>query len=57
MILDKFLPKFEFNEIHTVTVNAPLERVFAAIKELTAAELSPLIFWMMGIRSLHARLM
>ena len=42
MILDKFLPTYEFNEIHTVKVNAPPERVFTAMKELTAAELSPL---------------
>ena len=57
MLLDKFLPKFEFNEIHTTKVDAPPERVFTAIKELTAAELSPLIFWMMDIRSLPAKLM
>jgi hypothetical protein len=49
MQLDKFLPTYEFNEIHTVTVNAAPERVFTSIKELTAAELSPLIFWMMDI--------
>jgi hypothetical protein len=57
MLLDKFLPNYEFNEIHTVTVGAPLERVFTAIKELTPAELSPLIFWMLGIRNLPAKLM
>lgn len=56
MVLDKFLPKYEFNEVHTVAVNAPPERVFTSIKELTAAELSPLIFWMMDIRSLPAKL-
>lgn len=57
MQLDNYLPAYDFNEIHTVTVDAPPERVFTAIKELTAAELSPLIFWMMGIRSLPAKLM
>jgi hypothetical protein len=56
MILDKFLPTHEFNEIHTVTVDAPPERVFAAIKKLTPAELSPLIFWMLDLRSLPAKL-
>jgi hypothetical protein len=40
-----------------VTVNAPPERVFNAIKELTPADLSPLIFWMLGIRNLPAKLM
>lgn len=57
MILDKFLPKYEFNEIHTVKVDAPLERVFTAMKELTPAELSPLIFWMLDLRNLPAKLM
>jgi len=57
LVLDKFLPKYEFNEIHTVTVNAFPKCVFTAMKELTAAELSPLIFWMLDIRSLPAKLM
>jgi hypothetical protein len=57
MILDKFLHTYEFNEIHTVTVDAPPERVFTTIKELTPAELSPIIFWMIDIRSLPAKLM
>jgi hypothetical protein len=57
MILDKFLPNYEFNEIHTVKVDASPERVFIAMRELTPAELSPLIFWMLDLRSLPARLM
>ena len=56
MVLDDFLPDYEFNEIHTVTVDAAPERVITAIKELTAAELSPLIFWMLSIRNLPAKL-
>jgi hypothetical protein len=57
MKLDEFLPAYEFNEIHTVTVNAPPARVFTALKELTVAELSPLILLMLGIRALPARLL
>jgi hypothetical protein len=56
MKLDTFLPEFEFNEIHRVRVNASPERVFAAIRELTVAELSPLIFAMFALRDLPARL-
>jgi hypothetical protein len=56
MKLDDFLPEYEFNEVHTVRVDAPAEKVFAAIKELTVAELSPLIFAMLNLRSLPARL-
>lgn len=56
MHLDKFLPDYEFNETHTVTMDAAPERIFTAMKELTAAELSPLIFWMLDLRSLPAKL-
>jgi hypothetical protein len=44
MKLDEFLPTWQFNEVHTVVVDAPPGRVFTAMKELTAAELYPLIF-------------
>lgn len=57
MRLDEFLPSYEFCELHKVTVEAPPERVFAALKELTIAELSPLIFLLTGIRSLPGRLL
>ena len=57
MRLNEFLPNYEFNEIHAVTVNAPPERVFAALKSLTAAELSPLIFLLLDIRYLPTRLL
>ncbi|MCJ7432934.1 MAG: hypothetical protein MUO77_05545 [Anaerolineales bacterium] len=57
MRLDEFLPDYEFNEIHTVTVDASPECVFTAIKELTAAELSRLVFWMLDLRNLPAKLM
>ena len=57
MLLDDFLPEIQFNEVHTVHVNAPPEKVFTAIKELTASELSPLIFWMLNLRELPGRLL
>jgi len=57
MKLNEFLPTYEFNEIHMLDVKASPERVFAAIKELTVAELSPLIFAMFNLRSLPALLM
>ncbi|MBN1450014.1 MAG: hypothetical protein JW963_03290 [Anaerolineales bacterium] len=56
MKLDEFLPTWQFNEVHTVVVGAPPGRVFTAMKELTAAELSPLIFWMLNLRNLPAKL-
>jgi hypothetical protein len=57
MKLDTFLPEYEFNEVHKIQVNAPPAKVFAAIKELTTAELSPLVFVMLNLRSLPARLL
>src|SRR5512139_2395130 len=56
MHLDHFLPSYEFNEVHAVTVNAPPERVFTALKELTNADFSPLVSLLLGIRNLPARL-
>jgi hypothetical protein len=56
MQLDNYLPNYDFTEIHTVKVDASPEWVFAAIKELTPAELSPIIFWMLDLRSLPAKL-
>jgi hypothetical protein len=57
MKLNEYLPAYEFNEVHTVMVNAPPERVFRALKELTSADLSPLIFLLLDIRALPARLL
>ncbi len=57
MRLDNFLPTYEFQEVHAVTVNASPERVFTALKELTTAELSPLVFLLFSIRALPARLL
>jgi hypothetical protein len=56
-LLDQFLPEFEFNEVHSLTVNASPHQVFIAIRELTSAELSPLIFGMLNLRNLPARLL
>ena len=54
--LDKYLPSYDFNEIHTVIIQASPERAFAALKELRSAELSPLVYWLLSIRELPARL-
>ncbi len=57
MRLNEFLSSYEFREIHSVIVNAPPERVFTALKELTAADISPLVFLLLDIRNLPARLL
>ncbi len=56
MLLDDFLPIYQFNEVHKVTVRASLDKTFAAIKQLTPSELSPLVNFFLGIRDLPARL-
>lgn len=57
MLLDEFLPTYEFNEVHAVTVHAPPDRVYAAIHEMRAGELSPLVNLMLSLRGLPARLL
>jgi hypothetical protein len=57
MLLDKFLPAYEFNEVHTVTVQASPDRIYAAIHELRAGELSPLVNLMLSLRNLPSRLL
>ncbi len=57
MRLNEFLPSHEFREIHSVIINASPERTFVAIKELTVADLSPLILLMFNIRWLPAKLL
>src|ERR1051326_4431025 len=37
--LDEFVPLYQFYEWHTTTVNAPPERVYAAIQEVEADEI------------------
>jgi hypothetical protein len=54
MLLDDFLPTYQFNEVHKVPVRASLEKTFAAIKELTPSELSPWVTLLLGIRALPA---
>ena len=39
-ILDDFVPAYEFSEFHTVRIKAPRERVFAAIRDVTANEIT-----------------
>ncbi|MBA4380084.1 MAG: hypothetical protein C0393_05280, partial [Anaerolinea sp.] len=56
MLLDDFLSVYQFNEVHKVTVRASRDKTFAAVKQLTPSELSPLVKLLLGIRGLPARL-
>jgi hypothetical protein len=39
-ILDDFVPTYQFAEFHTIRIAAPRERVFAAIRDVTANEIT-----------------
>ena len=41
LLLNKYLPAYDFNEVHSVSIHASPEKVFAAVKNLTPSELSP----------------
>jgi hypothetical protein len=55
MLLDEFLPAYDFHEFHELRVSASASCVYRALKELTLDEL-PVAATLMGIRSLPARL-
>lgn len=57
MLLDQYLPQYNFNEIHQVKIKASSEQVYRAMKELSPAELSPLVFAMLNLRQLPARIL
>lgn len=54
-LLDRYLPDFQFREVHTITVAAPPEQIFQAVMEVTPGEirLAGALFW---VRALPARL-
>ncbi len=56
MLLDTYLPAFEFNEVHRIAIQASPERIFRSIKELPTSEWSPLINWLFALRSFPERL-
>jgi len=56
MLLDDYMPHYQFNEVHSLRVHAPIERVYRAFQELTAGELSPLVGVMLALRDLPARI-
>jgi hypothetical protein len=57
LLLNKYLPEYDFNEVHAMTIHASPEKAFAAIKEMKPSELSALVYWLFSIRNLPARLM
>lgn len=57
MLLDSYLPEYEFNEVHTIIIQASSEKIFRALKTLTPSELSPVFHLLFALRALPARLL
>jgi len=55
-LIDRFMPEYHFNEVHSLRLKAPPDRIFRAIQAVTPEEVSGLrtLFW---VRSLPARLL
>ncbi len=54
-LIERFMPEYHFNEVHSVRIQAPPDRIFRAIRAVTPGEVrwAHTLFW---IRSLPARL-
>jgi hypothetical protein len=55
-VLDDFLPRYDFNEVHSAEIGATPVAVMDAIRALTPAEV-PVLVVLMAIRSVPARLL
>lgn len=55
LLIDRFMPDYQFNEIHSFRIRAPADRIFRAIRQVTPREIrwARTLSW---IRSLPARL-
>ena len=55
-LIDKYLPKFTFNEYHEIIVNSSIEKTYEAAKNFDMSE-SRLIKWLFKIRGLPTKRM
>lgn len=56
MLIDTYMPDYQFNEVHTTRVHAPLATVFRAIQEVKASQIT-LLGLLFGVRTLPGRLL
>lgn len=51
MLLNSFVPQYDFHEVHSIVIQASAEKILGAIMQLTPSEI-PLVGILMSIRSL-----
>lgn len=56
MLIDRFIPSYDYREFHSVSVHCSRQQAFRAIKELTPAELPSFAWLFFWLRGLPARL-
>jgi hypothetical protein len=56
MLLDKYLPKYDFTEVHTIKVKASPEVAYRAIKDTTLEEISGIVQWLFWLRELPEKM-
>ncbi|MDP4174197.1 MAG: hypothetical protein Q8933_09535 [Bacteroidota bacterium] len=55
-LIDTLMPEYDFNEVHSIEINASAESVLIAIKELKANELSWIFHLLIAMRELPEKL-
>ncbi len=56
MLLDDWLPKYDFTEVHTIKIKSSPEAAYRAIKETTMAEISGMVRLLFTLRELPEKL-
>lgn len=56
MLLDKYLPKYDFTEVHTIKVKATQEVAYRAVQDTTLEELSCIVRWLFWLRELPEKM-
>ncbi|MGD9117073.1 MAG: hypothetical protein PVJ61_07920 [Dehalococcoidia bacterium] len=50
------MPRYDFTEVHTITIKATPEAAYRAVEETTWAEVSPIVRWLFFLRELPEKL-
>ena len=53
MLIDDFLPEYDFNEVHDIDIGADLERVYSAVNEVDFSE-SFIVRWLLRLRGMSS---